>query len=898
MNNITKVKYLSDELQTRLLGRPRQPMPESVANVVEYNLSEAGMLDAEDYTEVVDLPLPEWLGTVTEFEADLVNSNAAVFGCLERLADLKANTPAGIPKGSGWYHYEALTEHSGQWVQEDSFKGTGSVVIDFETVRVTDADWRPVCCVVLTNGGHWWVWRVSTALSLNELPRCVEVGKRLVYIGHNVGYDLGYIAEEVSHQPSGSLALCTMGIHMVTRGVSNQQRWALELDPTHYDSPEWLTDTSKASLDEVYQLHYGVSLDKGVRDSIVELGWSWVRDNLDEVVFYCINDVYATHEVYQAQYPEFCDHVPDPVMRLGMMHQYMMYVPLSASRYPGYYERVETAYESTLKDIASAIIDAAQPVLALANSMRFVEVSLTESEPGERYYDKVTKQRKTKANPHPVIIEQRFKLIWVDGYEPTELDDIRRTQLDWKPLKSKKLGEVPTWYADLLDNPTAGRTISALVLGVTWLGSPVRYDRARGWMFRNSAGVIEPLPSPEKAGKPVHDIFCKGFMKDEDTVTPALGTADGSNTDLLMRVMSCSLWKSFRKRIRNIRTVDRAGYPVTKPAISRTVSGRCIDLWQLMPNPKMSRLGSGVRSLVEAPKGYRLVKADLASQELRAFSDLGDAHHGFYGSTPLGKSNLVGSSKRKTDPHSLLGILTGILNRTLLKNINYGTIYGLAEKGIADYIQKSAPDTIRAEAVRLAKLISGKLKGHVSEVSGWYLLGMASDSFNAVMKCYRQPSPRTPYGRFRMSKALSKAGWKQYQPTFQNWVIQSTGSVITTKLLAYTMHLFKRFRIPARLVLTVHDEFCYLTRSEFAESVVYIMQLAHLLLRADITLSLGLDGIPANYAYFDGIEVDTIFRKDPTAQPRTPDDPDIFIEPGKEYSPHEAAIAGRRLLVK
>jgi hypothetical protein len=76
------------------------------------------------------------------------------------------------------------------------------------------------------------------------------------------------------------------------------------------------------------------------------------------------------------------------------------------------------------------------------------------------------------------------------------------------------------------------------------------------------------------------------------------------------------------------------------------------------------------------------------------------------------------------------------------------------------------------------------------------------------------------------------------------------------------------------------------------------MQLAHLLLRADITLSLGLDGIPANYAYFDGIEVDTIFRKDPTAQPRTPDDPDIFIEPGKEYSPHEAAIAGRRLLVK
>lgn len=59
-------------------------------------------------------------------------------------------------------------------------------------------------------------------------------------------------------------------------------------------------------------------------------------------------------------------------------------------------------------------------------------------------------------------------------------------------------------------------------------------------------------------------------------------------------------------------------------------------------NAQTERIGSELRSMVQAPKNYRIVGADVDSEELWIASVLGDASEaGIHGATPLGWMTLV-----------------------------------------------------------------------------------------------------------------------------------------------------------------------------------------------------------------------------------------------------------------
>ena len=61
--------------------------------------------------------------------------------------------------------------------------------------------------------------------------------------------------------------------------------------------------------------------------------------------------------------------------------------------------------------------------------------------------------------------------------------------------------------------------------------------------------------------------------------------------------------------------------------------------WLTASNAKKDRIGSELKTLVEAPSGHTLVGADVDSQELWIAAVLGDAHYASdHGSTPLGKT--------------------------------------------------------------------------------------------------------------------------------------------------------------------------------------------------------------------------------------------------------------------
>lgn len=112
-----------------------------------------------------------------------------------------------------------------------------------------------------------------------------------------------------------------------------------------------------------------------------------------------------------------------------------------------------------------------------------------------------------------------------------------------------------------------------------------------------------------------------------------------------------------------------------------TVTRRAVEAtWLTASNAKANRLGSELKAQVQAPDGYKLVGADVDSQELWIAALFGDAAFaGIHGATAMGWMALRGTKSEGTDVHSRTAQLVGI-DRNTAKIFNYGRIYGAGEK--------------------------------------------------------------------------------------------------------------------------------------------------------------------------------------------------------------------------
>ena len=82
---------------------------------------------------------------------------------------------------------------------------------------------------------------------------------------------------------------------------------------------------------------------------------------------------------------------------------------------------------------------------------------------------------------------------------------------------------------------------------------------------------------------------------------------------------------------------------LTRRAVERT--------WLTASNAKADRIGSELKSMIQAPPGYVFVGADVDSQELWIAAVIGDSHFtGHHGSTPLGWMTLQGNKAQVRCP--------------------------------------------------------------------------------------------------------------------------------------------------------------------------------------------------------------------------------------------------------
>ena len=169
------------------------------------------------------------------------------------------------------------------------------------------------------------------------------------------------------------------------------------------------------------------------------------------------------------------------------------------------------------------------------------------------------------------------------------------------------------------------------------------------------------LPHKDGGENNVGNPLAKDFLDKLKDGILATASASGMAGRVLVSAKSVSYWKSSRDRVRDQLVVDcdgsgSGGRNVILPMLvsAGTLTRRAVErTWLTASNAREDRIGSELKTLVEAPPGHAIVGADVDSQELWIAAVLGDAHFsGEHGSTPLGWMTLQGNKADGTDMRS------------------------------------------------------------------------------------------------------------------------------------------------------------------------------------------------------------------------------------------------------
>ncbi|XP_045480849.1 DNA polymerase subunit gamma-1, mitochondrial [Harmonia axyridis] len=385
-----------------------------------------------------------------------------------------------------------------------------------------------------------------------------------------------------------------------------------------------------------------------------------------------------------------------------------------------------------------------------------------------------------------------------------------------------------------------------------------------------------------------------------------------NNRDRVMDQMV--VWLNPQELPKSLQKEDvRIGAIIPMVIVCGTLTRRAVEsTWMTASNAHPERVGSELRAMVQAPKGYNIVGADVDSQELWIASLIGDAAYcKIQGGTPFGWMTLSGNKADGTDMHSVTAKAIGI-SRDQAKVINYARIYGAGQTFAERLLKQYNPTISDAEAKNKSQRMFSMTKGkrfytlkkefafelpdqpytkwqafevaksfgkHVEEVfvRPVWVGGTESAMFNRLETIASEKSPVTPFLNSRLSRSIEPKSLKddRYLPTRVNWVVQS-GAVDFLHLMLVCMRWILKDR--GRFCLSFHDEIRYLVPEEHKYKAALAMHVTNLLTRSFCVQKLGLNDLPQSVAFFSSVEVDTVLRKDAKQDCVTPSNPHGLVK--------------------
>jgi DNA polymerase gamma 1 len=312
-----------------------------------------------------------------------------------------------------------------------------------------------------------------------------------------------------------------------------------------------------------------------------------------------------------------------------------------------------------------------------------------------------------------------------------------------------------------------------------------------------------------------------------------------------------------------------------------------------MCSTKNWRIGTELKSRVQAPDGWKIVGADFDGQEMQIASIYSDKWEGGHvGCSPFGYNVLSGSKEAGTDPHSALAKLCGI-DRDTAKIVGFSVLYGAGARGVQTYIRRKYPEKSPTEVKNIAfKLLESK-KG--AQRNGRYEGGLDSGCFNFMEEiAMRTRIPQLPCLGTKISTAMRPAAvGEDFKTGRVNWTIQSSGAEILSIMLTAVHWLAREYKIPCRFVLSIHDEIWFMTPDKYAEQFAAMFQIAHVYTWSLFHSAVEIPDLPLSRAYFSSVAIDERLRKSPREKTVTLSNPEGDSETsGVEYSMYELAEIG------
>ncbi|XP_032325233.1 DNA polymerase subunit gamma-1 isoform X2 [Camelus ferus] len=447
---------------------------------------------------------------------------------------LQAQLPPRPPSwawAEGWTRYGPAGEAEPVAIPEER-----ALVFDVEVclaegtcptlaVAISPSAWYSWCSRRLVEERYSWTSQLSPAdLIPLEVPASAggptqrDWQEQLV-VGHNVCFDRAHIREQYLIQGSRMRFLDTMSMHMAISGLSSFQRslWMAARQGKHkarhpaqrgqksqskangpaISSWDWLDISSVNNLADVHSLYVGGSpLEKEPRELFVKGSMKDIRENFQDLMQYCAQDVWATYEVFQQQLPLFLERCPHPVTLAGMLEMGVSYLPVNQN-WERYLVEAQSTYEELQREMKKSLMDLANDACQLLSGERYKEdpwlwdLEWDLQEFKQKKAKKVKRKEPAAANPGPPSEEEEFQR---DVTARACLEQLRETT-ELLPKRPQHLPGHPGWYRKLcprLDDPawTPGPSLLSLqmritpkLMALTWDGFPLHYSERHGWGY-------------------------------------------------------------------------------------------------------------------------------------------------------------------------------------------------------------------------------------------------------------------------------------------------------------------------------------------------------------------------------------------------------------------------------
>ncbi|KJZ77061.1 DNA polymerase gamma [Hirsutella minnesotensis 3608] len=927
------VQQLSAHVFSQIFPKGTKPAPKELVELSKEHLRRNDLLGkATDDSPPIAFDLPPLQGqTLDEHFYKLGTDCAEPYLTLAKQF-VRTSLP---PKPRKWIR-------KGGWTKYYADGRTEAVAAPDEEMLCFDTEtlWKQspfsvIACAASANAWYAWLspWLLGESTNDRHLIPLGDPSTARVIVGHNVGYDRARVLEEYNIKQSRNTFLDTMSLHVAVNGMCSQQRptWlkhkknrelrerVVSQTPDHelaqllsnrdlHDEEElWVERSSVNSLRDVAKFHLNVSMDKAARDDFGELDRDGIVAKLDELLDYCAADVSITHRVYQIVFPNFLDVCPHPVSFAALRHLASVILPVDRS-----WEKYIANAEATYKTLSDAVL--------------------------ERLVGLAEKALELKDDPEKWSSDPWMKQLDWSGQEIRMVKGKRKGDPPRPAARQKKPG-MPQWYKGLFstnESPiaiTVRTRIAPLLLKMSWDGYPLFWSDKFGWTFRvpkndmirytssqmtacdfddtdatlRDDGDHAYFKLPHKDGPSARcaNPMAKGYLAYFEKGT--LSSEYSYAKEALEMNASCSYWISARDRIMSQMVVyedelkakakaktkksvvkkDSMGFILPQIIPMGTITRRAVEnTWLTASNAKKNRVGSELKAMVKAPKGYCFVGADVDSQELWIASLVGDATFKIHGGNAVGFMTLEGTKAAGTDLHSRTASILGI-SRNDAKVFNYGRIYGAGLKFAATLLRQFNPGLSEKETTDTASKLYANTKGTKTNRKILYKRpfwrgGTESLVFNKLEEFAEQERPRTPVlgagiTEALMSRFIGKGG---YLTSRINWAIQSSGVDYLHLLIVSMNYLIRRFAIDARLAITVHDEIRYLVKEEDRYRAALALQVANVWTRAMFAQQAGIDDLPQSCAYFSAVDIDHVLRKEVDMECVTPSHP-TPIAPGE-----------------